>query len=190
MGKIKKIDTQNIVNGIAPSTYETGNSLSDFSTFPHIDGHSLSDIQDVSFNNVVRLFYSQEELLKVTGCKFLSELSEKFVSYAIVTETDIRNMCAWYFGHTGDPGERMNTHVKDARSCKRKLYEELRKRKRALVIIFGVFDTLDEAAKLEETLIVEVKNKVFFELTGLDARKHSNIVNRYTKNYIFNIKNK
>ena len=73
----------------------------------------------IAFNNKVSVFIETNTLPKGLSENELFKLNGMYVRYYIATENRML-----YIGITGDFGERINTHLKDARSSDKKLYND------------------------------------------------------------------
>jgi len=195
-----KIDTGSIVKSIMkdknPPNKDTVKisddvrRLNDMRTFPKITGLKNKTFLPCGFNNKVCLFYSPDDLEEKTGYKLLTYLKGKFITYSFTLERGDDDV-SWYFGHTGDIGERLTTHDKDARNGERRFYKDLNKVGRALFTVWGVFDNPEDAKSLESELITRFKDAICRETTGYGLSKWKlKEANDIVKDYIYNINNK
>ena len=173
---------------------------SDFSDFPRdsekIDNICLEQITSCGFNNIVSAYYSKTHLNEEFGVGDISMLANKYVTYAIVTDSG-----KWYFGHSNDFGERIHTWLKDFRGRKmssdrnsknknfnEELCEDARKYKRVLFICLAISDTEREAREKENDLIVNFVFNRFKEITNGEDPSHYSWMEmmQYVKSYVYN----
>ena len=159
--------------------------LDDFSSVEPLENISFEELVPISFNNVCSLFISRKQLNEL-GISNVHELMGKNVTYGILVPDNGK----WLFGHTSDVGERTHTYTKDIRSKNGPLFDDLRRFKRGLFVVFKISDNKEDSKYWEKLLITEFKEMKFKELTGFETNDYSMLeVNEVVKDYIYNINN-
>lgn len=115
----------------------------------------------ISFNNKVSAFIETSTLPRGISENELFKLNGKYVKYYISTNNSVP-----YIGVTSDLGERINTHVKCARSLDSKLYEDIRRNGACTFGIIGIYDTKEEARKNESEHIMSIKMRALEDHYG------------------------
>lgn len=140
-----------------------------------------------TFNNKCTLYYSKDRL-KELGVTDKADLANKYVLYTIFTPKH-----KFYIGETDDIGERMNTHIKDARSIDKPLYNDLRECGIGFVNILYIGENKEDVRDKENKMIMGVKNayskkylKEEYDFVGIDERKY---IDRLVKEVMYNEKN-
>lgn len=110
-------------------------------------------------NNIVREAFVETNSIFTAHGGF-GGLNRTPVVYAI---SDGGN--GWYIGSTDDFGERIHTHIQKSRSEDSLLQNKIRESGRFYVRILAVCDTIEEAERVEESLIAGwryhiIKNKI------------------------------
>ena len=145
----------------------------------------------VAFYNKSKMYFDESSL--PLACTDISDLSNQNVLYGIFCKGK------FYIGSTTDFGERISTHIKDAKKYKKKklqrLYADMVQTGECLAFVFATTDTEQDLRRLEHIVIRECKkysidkacnfdeNAIFFINEGIDDSKE------YANKFCYNIVN-
>lgn len=122
----------------------------------------INDGNLVGWNNKIAFYLDKSSL--PDGYGNVLDLNNLGVLYYIVTEENIV-----YIGITTDFGQRIQTHIKESRSCKdnkKKLYKDIDLYGCGIIGIINVYETYEELCEAESRLIKDFKNLYLTEEFG------------------------
>lgn len=156
---------------------------------------NLSNVNDVKLTNDPISFYREccmyfDKSSLPQCCKNVSDLTKLLVLYGIFC------IDSFYIGQTTDFGERMSTHIKDAKKYKeyQRLYPNMVKAGECISFVFGVFDDIDTMEKAEHTIIRECKDYSIKKACNFNDAKYKFIkeskddMREYALKHCYNIK--
>lgn len=120
----------------------------------------MKKLETIQWNNKVTLKMDMSTLPK--PYKTVEELNKKWVLYTITT-----SLGKVYVGITNDYGQRMQTHVKDARSKYDKLlYADMVKSKLNVAKVVGIYENYAIARAKESAMIEQIGDSYVKEKYG------------------------
>ena len=149
------------------------------------DEYELDTMQPIAFNNIVCMYISMAHLKLEHGINSVEELMNKHITYGIVLPNN-----KWYFGHTGDVGERVHTHIKNARSKMSDFFKDFRDFGKGIFTVLKICETEEDSIYWETKLITQYKKAIFEKKMSAPINEYSNKeINKIVKEKIYNIKN-